>query len=875
MGRSLAGFAVAVIFGLVVTGSAWAGVIDVTTNADGNPGSLRAAINTADASGNATDTISFASLPSNQGTITLTSGPLPLITRPGLIIDGTTFSGGRVILDGSGLPGAGNIGLQFTGYVGGSNGGTVRGMEITGFTRYGIDAEASGVTITGNLIGNNGSTAKPNGVGVALGDQHDVIGGTTAGAGNVISGNTGAGVSVIGPYAYADTIQGNVIGLNAARTAALGNGGGGVVVSGGQSLNLGTGTHGGGGGNIIAGNSLFGVQLQSGTSLDNVQGNLIGVNASGTVFGQPTGLDVQSDYNNIGNTFSAPGSNVISGNGTGVLVEGSGTTGNNIAGNLIGFDPFNLGIVGNSADAVTFAAGTSGNTVGGSLGANQIAFKAGEGGVNIGSTDNVASQNSGSGDRSKWIISDGPAPTVTSLGGAEYQFLLNGGAPNSSYSLEIYTAPKEKFQKQGNFQTDGSGHLSTTESVTIPGGATQVCGTLTGPGANAATGPLACVTAPGAGRTAVKVSTKLSYGTRSGQELTAPEASLIRVDDSAHVTLEGGKTASDATGTVKFFLPDGKTCTENTTSVIGEGTLKDGITNAVILNLTKLPHPTGTYTIGVQYSGDAHHSPASSCDERLTLVRPVGLVNALHGLEDAIDNKITEVLKAKDNDLHLVISSDRSQVHADKLGLVKSELADQPIYVSQHFGELFKKLDTLETSLTRAQDDATLSTDPGEGDLEASATSHLEDAKGEVGQLLGPIEQDSLAPDELKTALRDLKRQITDTLHEALGNHPALKGTKLADAVEKLRGSLKGLRWVYGTAPDVLINFFDAPVGQVIADLLSIDDDWTMASDWIFAAGRAHTQIEKDHLQQQAIDNVKASKAHMRQLLRTFKGIGA
>jgi hypothetical protein len=63
-----------------------------------------------------------------------------------------------------------------------------------------------------------------------------VIGGTQAGAGNVISGNTtgllisGIGHTVIGGL-YNSVVQRNLIGLNAAGTAALGNGTGVVVTN--------------------------------------------------------------------------------------------------------------------------------------------------------------------------------------------------------------------------------------------------------------------------------------------------------------------------------------------------------------------------------------------------------------------------------------------------------------------------------------------------------------------------------------------------------------------------------------------------------------------------------------------------------------------
>jgi len=81
---------------------------------------------------------------------------------------------------------------------------------------------AGGLTITGNIIGRNAanSAALANGgAGISVGSNALVtIGGTGAGAGNTISGNTGAGVAVTGNNANA-TVRGNSI---------FGNGGLGI-----------------------------------------------------------------------------------------------------------------------------------------------------------------------------------------------------------------------------------------------------------------------------------------------------------------------------------------------------------------------------------------------------------------------------------------------------------------------------------------------------------------------------------------------------------------------------------------------------------------------------------------------------------------------
>lgn len=58
------------------------------------------------------------------------------------------------------------------------------------------------------------------------------IGGSVPGTGNLISGNAGNGIEIIGRGQTDDTIQGNLIGTNLAGTAVLTNSGSGVLLEG-------------------------------------------------------------------------------------------------------------------------------------------------------------------------------------------------------------------------------------------------------------------------------------------------------------------------------------------------------------------------------------------------------------------------------------------------------------------------------------------------------------------------------------------------------------------------------------------------------------------------------------------------------------------
>src|SRR5207245_5829475 len=106
-------------------------------------------------------------------------------------------------------------------------------------------------------------------------------------------------------------IQGNYIGTDKSGTYAVPNGTGIVVGSnntiGGVSTTLGAGA-----GNLISGNTQFGIGGFGNQNL--VAGNLIGTTASGlAALGNQAGIQIRGNNNTIGGT--APGArNVISGN---------------------------------------------------------------------------------------------------------------------------------------------------------------------------------------------------------------------------------------------------------------------------------------------------------------------------------------------------------------------------------------------------------------------------------------------------------------------------------------------------------------------------------------------------------------------------------
>jgi parallel beta-helix repeat protein len=236
---------------------------------------------------------------------------------------------------------------------------------IAGNDRSGVLYSAgTGARIQGNRIGvgADGSTAVGNGTGVWIeaGATSPQIGGPTStpgGApGNVISGNHGPGVLIRQTGAK---VTGNLIGTNAAGTAAVPNEGDGVAIrDGAHDALIGDA----GGANVISGNAMAGVYISD--SDDNlVRGNTIGLNRAGTVaIGNATGVELANGAtgNRIGDSFGS----VISGNRwEGVFVHGAGTTHNTLDDNLIGLRADGAGPVANG-QGVVISGGAQENTVG-------------------------------------------------------------------------------------------------------------------------------------------------------------------------------------------------------------------------------------------------------------------------------------------------------------------------------------------------------------------------------------------------------------------------------------------------------------------------------------------------------------------------------
>src|SRR5207253_2047995 len=144
-----------------------------------------------------------------------------------------------------------------------------------------------------------------------------------------------------------NVISGNYIGVDSTGTNALANVFNGVTLN-----NASQNTVGGASAaarNVISGNLSFGVQISSGATGNQIQGNYIGTKADGSSALGNTGAGIGlSDA--PGNLI---GGNVISGNSAmGMYLFGSGVSGNQIVGNIIGADKTGTAPLGNTRSGI-------------------------------------------------------------------------------------------------------------------------------------------------------------------------------------------------------------------------------------------------------------------------------------------------------------------------------------------------------------------------------------------------------------------------------------------------------------------------------------------------------------------------------------------
>jgi titin len=324
-------------------------VITVFNTLDSGAGSLRQAIISSNLNPGP-DTINF-NIPGAGAHVFVPATALPAVTDA-VTIDGTSQPGyaGTPLIEIFG-----NGTLPF-GLVLQTNGCTLKGLEFTDCPQYGLDLSGASANVVTNcsLIGN--------GVGGAIlftGSQFNTFGGSAAAA-NELSGNGQFGIVLVGSGVNGNLIANNDIGTDRTGMNDLGNGVAGVLVLAGASSNSVLG-------NVISDNLVYGVAIvQAGTNGNTLGGNLIGLNASGNAApngfaGVYVGMGAAG---NVVGSLTPGYRNVISANGyDGVLLDGSGTTVNLVQNNLIGVAGDGATNRANVAFGVVIQDGSGGNAV--------------------------------------------------------------------------------------------------------------------------------------------------------------------------------------------------------------------------------------------------------------------------------------------------------------------------------------------------------------------------------------------------------------------------------------------------------------------------------------------------------------------------------
>ena len=338
----------ALCLALLPVQSVQAATYTVTTTADSGAGSLRWAIEQANANPGP-DTIQF-NIAGCGGVCTIQpTSVLPTITDDGTTIEGysqpgaspATASDSATILieiDGS-LIAANTWGLAIT-----SANNVVQGLSITDFGWDGIAiayGSATGNVVAGNYLGIDPAGADEgnghSGVFIGQGAQENLVGGDTPAERNVLSGNAWSGAEIHGSGTMSNTIAGNYIGFSTVITLSAPNTLYGVRIYGGAQHN----TVGGdeeGERNVISGNDGDGVRIVGADTMSNtVAGNYIGTTLDGTTALANGSVGVRlydgTQFNTVGPD------NVISGNTwEGVYIMGPDTMSNTVTGNIIGAD---------------------------------------------------------------------------------------------------------------------------------------------------------------------------------------------------------------------------------------------------------------------------------------------------------------------------------------------------------------------------------------------------------------------------------------------------------------------------------------------------------------------------------------------------------
>jgi len=345
--------------------------------------------------------------------------------------------------DGAAALGNGFAGVYIAGASSNIIGGTNSGARnvICGNSGAGvfISGGATNNLVQGNYIGldTSGNRAAPNEVdGIDLFASRNQIGGSSPGAGNVISGNGSVGLSVTG---NSNVIQGNFIGVDASGTLLRGNLLDGISLFDSQANQIGGNVP--GAGNVISDNA-------NGISLDHSLLNVIAGNQIGTVYDGEVQIGnhgagvliTDSSGNTVGGTLPGAGNTIVhnDGVGVGVATNGSVSVGDAILGNVF-YQNTHLSID-----------------------------------LNL---DGLNPNDAGDADTGPNTLQNSPVLLSASTAGSTLVSGALNSLPNRSYRLEFFASSTfysnnisiaEMFLGAANVTTDGAGNANFNTTLPVP-----------------------------------------------------------------------------------------------------------------------------------------------------------------------------------------------------------------------------------------------------------------------------------------------------------------------------------------------------------------------------------------------------------------------
>jgi parallel beta-helix repeat protein len=305
---------------------------------------------------------------------------------------GISIMGNKIGTNLSGTTSLANYyGIILVGGSGNQIGGTspAAGNLISGNITSGIHIDGSSVNrVQGNIIGADygGSVPIPNleGIFIGFGSCNNLIGGSSVGMGNLISGNTWDGIFIQNSNSVGNQILGNRIGTNSSATTALPNDYGVVIIEASETIiggaDLSTPWVCDGPCNLISGNASFGIMNQGlpaggdpppGTVNTSTQvlGNFIGTDLFGTsAIPNFAGVDLsyQAGGNLVGGSSTLGEGNLISGNQIdGVVIRDAWANDNQVSGNRIGTRADGNAALPNGEIGIKLYGSASNNLIGG------------------------------------------------------------------------------------------------------------------------------------------------------------------------------------------------------------------------------------------------------------------------------------------------------------------------------------------------------------------------------------------------------------------------------------------------------------------------------------------------------------------------------